>query len=84
MLIFPRFETDDAYKKNAYKKKRVMSQFGSAGTSAGAVVTDWEKYWWNKSNSVLYLLDGCPQHRQNGIIEIAPKIMYTKFINEYD
>ena len=45
MLIFPRFETDDAYKKNAYKKKRVMSQFGSAGTSAGAVVTDWEKYW---------------------------------------
>ena len=37
-----------------------------------------------EGNSVLYLLDGCPQHRQNGIIEFAPNIMYTKFINEYD
>ena len=48
MLIFSRSEPDDAYKKNAYKKKRVMSQFGSAGTSAGAVATDWEQYWSNK------------------------------------
>ena len=37
-----------------------------------------------KGNSVLYLLDGCPQHRQNVIIERAQKIMYTQFINKYD
>ena len=35
-------------KRMLIKKKRVMSQFGSAGTSAGAVATDWEQYWSNK------------------------------------
>ena len=28
MLIFYRFEPDDAYKKNAYKKKRVLKFLG--------------------------------------------------------
>ena len=42
MLIFYRFEPDDAYKKNAYKKKRLQRAFfisASSRTSISVVKT---------------------------------------------